>query len=278
MEDQMTNKYGIKFETDYVEAEYSAKLIPDGKRCRMKKPFYKNILFVGDAAGRGIFVGPRIEGLNVGIDDSVRAANSIARSLDTNNFSQSYLGEYYTQLVEGSPYSRDMKEIDKDYLKIFLDAAKDVPKDIISSKYGIIIKLMSSGTLRGVAVKFANILGYERLLPIIESEDTYVKVPIEIAERLGKKISSSYSPTIPSISDRIANLNYNDDNIPHIKVTDPTSEFMKKMITLCPTNCYTLENDQVLIQHEGCIECGTCAQETDWKHTRGEKGINYQFG
>jgi len=137
---------------------------------------------------------------------------------------------------------------------------------------------MSSGTLRGVAVKFANILGYERLLPIIESEDTYVKVPIEIAERLGKKISSSYSPTIPSISDRIANLNYNDDNIPHIKVTDPTSEFMKKMITLCPTNCYTLENDQVLIQHEGCIECGTCAQETDWKHTRGEKGINYQFG
>ena len=278
MEDQMTNKYGIKFETDYVEAEYSAKLIPDGKRCRMKKPFYKNILFVGDAAGRGIFVGPRIEGLNVGIDDSVRAANSIARSLDTNNFSQSYLGEYYTQLVEGSPYSRDMKEIDKDYLKIFLDAAKDVPKDIISSKYGIIIKLMSSGTLRGVAVKFANILGYERLLPIIESEDTYVKVPIEIAERLGKKISSSYSPTIPSISDRIANLNYNDDNIPHIKVTDPTSEFMKKMVTLCPTNCYTLENDQVLIQHEGCIECGTCAQETDWKHTRGEKGINYQFG
>ena len=70
---ELTDKYRTKFETDYVELEYSAKLVPDGKRCRMKKPYYKNILFVGDAAGRGIFIGPRIEGLNVGIDDAIRA-------------------------------------------------------------------------------------------------------------------------------------------------------------------------------------------------------------
>src|SRR5215211_1902205 len=62
----LTVKYGTKFVTDYVELEYSAKLVPDGKRCRMKRPFFKNILFIGDAAGRGIFIGPRIEGLNVG--------------------------------------------------------------------------------------------------------------------------------------------------------------------------------------------------------------------
>ncbi|HXX06385.1 MAG TPA: NAD(P)/FAD-dependent oxidoreductase, partial [Candidatus Bathyarchaeia archaeon] len=76
LQDQMSNKYGVKFVTDYVEAEYSAKLVPDGKRCRMEKPYFKNILFVGDSAGRGIFVGPRIEGLNVGIDDAARAANA----------------------------------------------------------------------------------------------------------------------------------------------------------------------------------------------------------
>ena len=93
IQDQMVTKYGVTFGTDYVESEYSAKLIPDGKRCRMKKPFFKNILFVGDAAGRGIFVGPRIEGLNVGIDDAVRAANAVARAIDKNDFSQRYLGE-----------------------------------------------------------------------------------------------------------------------------------------------------------------------------------------
>ena len=74
------------------------------------------------SAGRGIFVGPRIEGLNVGIDDAVRAANSISRSLDRNNFAEEYLGEFYTKSIEDSPYTRDMKEIDKDYLKLFLDA------------------------------------------------------------------------------------------------------------------------------------------------------------
>lgn len=276
--EQLTKKYAVSFVTNYVEAEYSAKLIPDGKRCRMLKPYYKNILFVGDAAGRGIFVGPRIEGLNVGIDDAVRAANSVSRALDKNNFSSNYLGEYYSSSIEESPYTKDMKQIDKDYLKIFLDAAKEVPKDIISTRYGTILKLMSSDTIRSVAVKFANILGYERLLPMVESVDTYVKVPIEIAERLGKKVSKTYEPNIPSIADRVAKLKFNDDSNSHIKVLDPQSEFMKKLVILCPTKCYSLENDQVLLQHEGCVECGTCSQETDWNHPRGEKGIVYQYG
>ena len=272
----MSEKFGVTFGTDYLEDEYGAKLVPDGKRCRMKKPFFKNILFVGDAAGRGVFVGPRIEGLNVGIDDGVRAANAIARALDKNDFST--LGEFYSNSVEESPYTIDMKQIDKDYLKIFLDAAKDVPKDIIGSRYGTVLKMMSSSTFRGIAVKFANIIGYDKLLPMIESEETYVKVPTLLAERLGKSISSSYSPTIPSMADRIANLNYNDDSLAHIKVLNPSSDYMKKMVILCPAKCYSEEGGKVIIQHEGCVDCGTCSQETEWRHPRGEKGIHYQYG
>jgi len=274
----LTVKYGTKFVTDYVELEYSAKLVPDGKRCRMKRPFFKNILFIGDAAGRGIFIGPRIEGLNVGIDDAARAANTVARSIERNNFSSDYMGEFYAKSVEESPYTKDMKEIDKDYLKIFLDAAKEVPKDIIGSRYGTIIRLMSSGTLRGLAVGFANILGYDRLLPLVESEETYVQVPIELAERLGRRISSTYTPRLLTIAQRIANLKYDDDSISHIRVLNPRSEFMKKMVALCPTKCYNLEYEEVMLQHEGCIECGTCAKETQWKHPRGEKGIAFQYG
>lgn len=275
---QMQEKYSVTFGTDYVEVEYGAKLVPDGKRGMMKKPYFKNILFVGDAAGRGIFIGPRIEGLNVGIDDAVRASDAISRAIDSNNFSGDYLGEYYTKSINESPYTTDMKQIDADYLKIFLDATKDVPKDIISTKYGTVLKLMSSGKLRSIAVKFANILGYDRLLPIVESEETYVKVPIEIAERLGETMKASYLPSIPSLADRVAKLSYNDDHVSHIKVLKPTSEFMKKMVILCPTRCYSEENGNVLIQHEGCVDCGTCSQETDWKHPRGEKGIHYQYG
>ena len=278
LQTQMADKYGVTLETDYVEVEYSAKLIPDGKRGRMKNPFIKNVLFTGDAAGRGIFLGPKIEGLNVGIDDGARAANTIADALDKNNLSYDTLGKSYSISIEESHYTKDMKEIDKDYLKIFLVAAKAIPKDILSSKYGMVMKLMSSDKLRNLSIGFANILGYEKLLPLVESEETYVKVPMELANRLGEKIVSSYTLSIPSIAARIGKLNYSDDELPHIKVIKPASDFMKKMVTLCPTRCYSMENDKVMIQHEGCIECGTCSEETDWKHTRGEKGITYQYG
>ena len=279
VQNELATKYGTKFVTDYIELEYGAKLVPDGKRCAMKKPYYKNILFIGDAAGRGVFIGPRIEGLNVGIDDAVRAADAVARSIDRNDFSTHYMGEFYSQSIEQSPYTRDMKEIDKDYLKIFLDAARDVPKDIIGQRYGVVFKLMSSGTLRGLAVGFANILGYDRLLPLVESEDTYVQVPIELAEKMGRHVRATYAPTIPTIAQRIAQLKYDDDRISHIKVLHPKSEFMKKIVTLCPTLCYSMERGgEVTLQHEACIECGTCAKETEWHHPRGEKGVIYQYG
>jgi electron transfer flavoprotein-quinone oxidoreductase len=278
LENELVEKYNYEFGDNYVELEYSTKLIPDGKRCRMKAPYYKNILFVGDAAGRGVFVGPRIEGLNVGIDDAVRAANAVARSLDRNNFDEQYLGNFYTKSVEESPYTRDMKEIDKDYLKIFLDCSKNIPKDIVGSRYGMIFKLMSSGTLRGIAVGFANMLGFDRLLPLVESVDTYVNVPVELADRLGKTIDSNYVPTTPSQQERIAKLDYNDDSISHIQVTKPRSEFMVKLASLCPTRCYSYENGNVILQHEGCIECGTCAYETLWRHPRGTKGVSYKYG
>ncbi len=273
---ELESKYATKFVSDYVEVEYATKLVPDGKRGMMKKPYSKNVLFVGDAAGRGVFIGPRIEGLNVGIDDAVRAANSVARALDRNDFAS--LGDHYTQQIEESPFTTDMREIDKDYLKIFLEAAKDVPKDIVGQRYGMIFKLMSSSTFRGLAVGLANMLGYDRLLPMVESEDTYVQVPIEIAQRIGKEVTATYSPSLPTIAERVAKLKYDDDRQPHITVTNPESEFMRKMITLCPTGCYSIEAGKVMIQHEPCIECGTCSKETEWRHPRGEKGVIFQYG
>lgn len=276
VKNELQAKYSARFVTDYVELEYSAKLVPDGKRCAMDRPYHRNVLFVGDAAGRGVFIGPRIEGINVGIDDAVRAADSVARALDRNDMSS--MGEHYSQQVQASPFTRDMREIDKDYLKVFLDAAKDVPKDIVGQRYGMIFRLMSSSTLRGLAVGFANILGHDKLLPLVESEETYVQVPIEIAERLGKQVSATYTPTVPTLQERIAKLKYDDDRQSHIKVTKPESDFMKKMVTLCPTGCYLLEDGRVVLQHEPCIECGTCAKETEWRHPRGEKGVIFQYG
>jgi Dehydrogenases (flavoproteins) len=274
----LIEKYNGDFVTNYVELEYSAKLVPDGKRCRMKKPYYRNVLFVGDSAGRGVFIGPRIEGLNVGMDDATRAAEAVSRAIEKNNFGKGYMGRYYTSLVEQSPYTEDMKAIDKEYLKIFLDSTAEVPKDIVGSRYGLVFKLMSSGKLRGIAVGIANILGYDKLLPIVESEETYVRLPTELASKLGRQVISSYVPVPPTLNERVGQLKYNDDSKSHIIVHDPKSEFLRKLVVLCPTKCYYQEGQNVMLQHEGCIECGTCANGTEWRHPRGEKGVLFRYG
>ena len=277
---ELLEKYNTRFETDYVELEYSTKLIPDGKRCRMKKPYIKNILFIGDAAGRGLFIGPRIEGLNVGIDDAARASNAIKQALEKNNLdiTSNYLGELYSQSVQQSPYTTDMERIDKYYIKTIVDAAgKQISSQKIG-KYGLLFKLFLNEKLRNVSIDIVNKIGYNNMLSLIESEETYIRTPINIADKLGTKTISEYSISIPELSKRISSLSYNDDPQSHIKVTNSRSEFMKKMVTLCPTKCYSLEGEDVVLQHEGCIECGTCSLETEWRHPRGEKGIQYQYG
>jgi electron transfer flavoprotein-quinone oxidoreductase len=277
---ELLEKYNTRFETDYVELEYSTKLIPDGKRCRMKKPYIKNILFIGDAAGRGLFIGPRIEGLNVGIDDAARASNAIKQALEKNNLdiTSNYLGELYSQSIQQSPYTKDMERIDKYYIKTIIDAAgKQIPSQQIG-RYGFLFKLFLNDKLRNVFIDIVNKIGYNNMLSLIESKETYINTPINLAEKLGTKTISEYSISIPELSQRISSLSYNDDPQSHIKITNSKSEFMKKMVTLCPTKCYSLEGEDVVLQHEGCIECGTCSPETEWRHPKGEKGIQYKYG
>ncbi|MFZ0357697.1 MAG: electron transfer flavoprotein, partial [Nitrososphaeraceae archaeon] len=274
----LTEKYGVQFVNNYVELEYSAKLIPDGKRCVMKRPYYKNVLFIGDAAGRGIFIGPKIEGINVGIDDAVRASITVSRSIENNNFDSDYLGNYYQSMINESPYTRQMIKIDEGYLSLFLELVKDISFGSANPGFEFGLRMMKNKGFRETALRLANILGYKRILPIIESERTYVKVPMQLADKLGKAVTSSYTPEIPTLSERIAKLQYNDDTESHITVIDKRSEFMKKMILLCPTKCYSLEEKDVVLQHEGCVECGTCSIGTKWRHPKGEKGIRFRYG
>ena len=94
---------------------------------------------------------------------------------------------------------------------------------------------------------------------------------------LAKQLPPHTRRKYPHLSERIAKLQYNDDTESHIIVNDKRSEFMKKMILLCPTKCYSLEEKDVVLQHEGCVECGTCSIGTKWRHPKGEKGIRLQI-
>lgn len=282
---QLEEKFGVSFVTNYVELEYSAKLVPDGKRAMLEKPYKNNVLFLGDAAGRGIFVGTRIEGINIGIDDAARAARAIARAKERNAFTEEYMGRFYGELINESPYTADIQKIDFEYLRIFVDACRDIPKESLNLFLRLGFALLEKASVQEFAKAVTKMLDQRTLLALIESNEAYVKIPMEVAERIGTTVEPDYEIKPVNIDDRIAKIKINDEPESHIKMIDPDSKFIKSMVQLCPTKCYIMEilekekfKSQVVLQHEGCIECGTCMKETSWRHPKGEKGVTYEYG
>lgn len=52
-------------------------------------------------------------------------------------------------------------------------------------------------------------------------------------------------------------------------------------LTICPTNVYNLESNQITIAHENCLECGSCrivCPHIRWRYPLGGYGISYRFG
>ncbi len=269
----------VEFTTNYVELEYSAKIVPDGKRAMMDKPYKNNVLFIGDAAGKGIFIGTRIEGINIGIDDAARAARAIVRAREKNNLKD--VGKYYDTLVRESPYHHEVKNIDFEYMRIFVRACSGIPTDSFNIFLKLAFHLLSKASVQGLAEIVARMLDQRTLFRIIESNDAYVRLPIEIAEKAGRIVNATYDIKPLSIEQRIAKLKIEEDSNPHIRIKEQ-SRFIRSMVYLCPTRCYLLEmmdsKEHVILQHEGCIECGTCMKETEWRHVRGDKGIRYEYG
>jgi electron transfer flavoprotein-quinone oxidoreductase len=282
---QLEEKFGVSFITNYVELEYSAKIVPDGKRAMMEKPYKNNVLFIGDSAGRGVFVGTRIEGINIGIDDAARAARAIARAKEHNDFSEQYMGQYYDELLAAGPYTADIKKIDFEYLRIFVNACKDIPTEPLNLFLRLGFALLSKASVQEFAKGITKMLDQKTLLYLIESNEAYVKIPMEMAEKIGRTVEPDYEIKTPAIEERIARIKISDDPEAHIRIVDPDTKFIKSMVHLCPTQCYIMElidketfKSQVVLQHEGCIECGTCSRETSWKHPKGEKGVAYEYG
>jgi ferredoxin like protein len=57
----------------------------------------------------------------------------------------------------------------------------------------------------------------------------------------------------------------------------------KICIRACPAHLYTLEQDEVKVDHTGCLECGTCMivcplGAVAWEYPPGGFGIRYRYG
>lgn len=90
-----------------------------------------------------------------------------------------------------------------------------------------------------------------------------------------------------NLDDKLFLDRYVVDDKPHIKIInqDLCKRCNKKQcISVCPAQCYKLEDDIVKFSYEGCLECGTCRiicslhRNIEWNYPKGGCGISYKYG
>jgi len=59
---------------------------------------------------------------------------------------------------------------------------------------------------------------------------------------------------------------------------------LKQCTYVCPAECYKIEDDEVIVSFEGCLECGTCRiacyefDNIDWRYPLGGYGVAFVYG
>ena len=279
---------------DVEELEYSAKLIPDGKKMALERPFKDTMLAVGDAAGQLQAQGPIIKGMNLGITSGILAARAYVEAKKAGKpqqagriYQQELEMSYVPQAVKPGAYKFAKATAENSFVNGLLEwfFRSGMGRAIVRSNWGQqrIHNALNNPGLAGAApdIRFS-----------------YVTLPTVIAEELGEEITARNGTvfTPRSLDERIGELDYDTDiGHPHIELLDKDPRASGMAVHTCPVSardssrgCYRLETipvngsekQIVALDTQPCIECGTCAimAQTDWDHPRGGKGVEYKFG
>lgn len=277
----------------YEELEYSAKLIPDGKRMAMRTPYQDNLLLVGDAAGHMKAAGPIIKGINFAITGGILAAQGYLMASSQKR--PHHAGAIYASLLGGSI-------IKKELWSGFGRLARAVSGSRMANR-------MLEGTMgkpggwflrsRWGQRRVRKMLTSYRMASIApDTEFVYAGLPDAIAREIGAPMTpGTKQPRLRTLDDRIGALNYDTDvGREHIKLVNASPAASGLAVTTCPVSsptssrgCYRMEKmvlpngqhtTQVVLDTQPCVECGTCAlmAATDWNHPRGAKGVAYKWG
>ncbi|MFC7068367.1 FAD-dependent monooxygenase [Halobaculum lipolyticum] len=275
---------------DYVEREYSAKLVPDSKKAAHPSPHEDRLLVVGDAAGQMQAQGPIIKGMNHAVTAGGLAAEAY---LEARNRRRPHTaGERYERKLHDSGLYGTLKPRRYRALGRIGESAPvaDAVEDLVDSRVGRLGVRLAGGLVeRGFNSPF--LLG---ALP--DTRAAYATVPRVLAEELGEPVAGRNDAEPPTLEERIGDLTYDTDvGNPHIELTDDSSAASGTAVTACPVSaegfgggCYREETVRVnggeerlvSLDTQPCVECGTCAvvAETEWTHPSGGKGVDFREG
>jgi electron transfer flavoprotein-quinone oxidoreductase len=276
----------------YEELEYSAKLIPDGKKMALKSPVKDRLVVIGDAAGQMKAAGPIIKGMNLGITAGVLGAQAFLEAKRRGHPTRT--GALFEHYLHRSQVHKELFSP----LDVFIRST--VGSDFAMRRAERMLTKPGSRWLRS---KFGQkriqnqLNSYHMASAAPDSDFVYVGLPTAIGRELGSRVFATEKVRTRPLDDRIGQLDYDTDiGNEHIVVRDPRPEASGLAVTTCPVSsressrgCYRFEDAvmpdgskkrQVVLDTQPCVECGTCAimAATDWDHPRGGKGVQFRFG
>jgi electron transfer flavoprotein-quinone oxidoreductase len=275
---------------DYDEREYAAKLVPDSKKAALTEPHRDRLLVVGDAAGQMQAQGPIIKGMNHAVTAGALAAEAFAEARSRGDTDAA--GDLYAQKLRESGTMGKLRPKRYDVVRALgeHDAVTNVVDSVLESAVGRF-------GVRALGDRLESLYGSAFLASMApDTRTAYVTLPTVIAEELGDRVTAESTVEPPKLVDRIGDLTYDTDvGNPHIELLDNSVAASGAAVAACPVSahgfgggCYrkeTIQTDSgarqvVSLDTQPCVECGTCAvvADTEWRHPRGGKGVEYKQG
>ena len=279
---------GQWLDDDYVELEYSAKLVPDSKKVAHRSPYRDRLVLVGDAAGQMQAQGPIIKGMNHAVTAGALAAEAFITAKGRGNAHDA--GELYQRKLEEEGVMAKLRP--SAYRASRAAAENDRMTNLVDTVASSAVGRMGMRRLSSTVERLYNSPFMMSVLP--DTGSAYVTLPTVLAEELGERITHQNGVEPPDLGDRIGDLTY-DVGEPHIELQDRSWEASGAAVTACPVSsmdygggCYRAETVKsngheervVSLDTQPCVECGTCAivADTKWTHPSGGKGVEYKEG
>ena len=275
----------------YDEVEYSAKLVPDGKKAAHPSPHLGRLALVGDAAGQMQAAGPIIKGMNHAVTAGALAGEAFADAKSRGDPTRA--GRIYARKLRTEGV---MDKLQPTRYKVSQalgenSAITSVTDGLLKSPVGRLgVKLVSPMLGKLFSSPYLSTMAPDTRTP-------YVTLPTVIAEVLGETITDDNDIEPKSLEDRIGDLTYDTDvGNPHIELLDNSVGASGPAVSACPVSaqgfgggCYRQETvvtpdggeeTVVSLDTQPCVECGTCAivADTHWEHPRGNKGVEFKQG
>lgn len=275
---------------DFEELEYSAKLIPDGKKMSIKHPYRPGLVAVGDAAGQLQAQGPVIKGMNLGITAGILAAQAFVEAKKRGDTWKA--GHLYAQRLDRSYVNKDLRPLR--YTLLGRPGESFIGNSAAEAFFESSLGAMLARNEKRIQGLFSSPF-WAGAMP--DTNLGYTILPTMVAQEQGEYVDRNAKFETKTLEERIASLKYDTDiGKPHIVLTDNSVEASGRGPTTCPVSspnsslgCYSFvevkqpdgsKKKVVALDVQPCVECGTCAlmAATKWEHPSGGKGVMYQQG